>query len=88
ICTNLFMLETLIWLFLDYAMEAAGAGKTVSVTAGKLNEKALVRFSKLKGLGGMQKGVFPGEREKAFLAALNATATFEAAAGEIIISFG
>jgi signal transduction histidine kinase len=88
ICTNLFMLETLIWLFLDFAMDAAGEGKTVSVTAGKRNENAVIRFSKLKGLAGMQKCGFPGEREKAFLAALNATATFDAAAGEIIISFG
>ncbi|MFH1974109.1 MAG: sensor histidine kinase [Pseudomonadota bacterium] len=85
--TNPFLLETLVWLFLDYAMEAAGEGKTVSVTAEKQHENAVIRFSGLKGLAGMQPDSFPGDSEKALLAALNATAATDAVAGEIIISF-
>jgi len=88
ISTNPFLLETLIWLFLDFSMTAAGEGKTVSVTTGKQNENFVVRFSKLKGLAGMQPGIFPGDSEKSLLAALNATAAIDAAAEEIVISFG
>jgi hypothetical protein len=36
----------------------------------------------------MQPGIFPGDSEKSLLAALNATAAIDAAAGEIVISFG
>jgi len=86
--TNPFLLETLVWLFFDFAMDAAGEGKTVSVTAEKRHENVVVRFSKLKGLAGMQPGIFPGDSEKSLLAALNATTAIDAAAGEIVISFG
>ena len=85
--SNPFLLETLVWLFLDYAMEAAGEGKTVSVTAKKKHENIVIRFSKLKGLAGMQPVSFPGDSEKALLTTLNATAAIDAAAGEIVISF-
>ncbi len=87
ISTNPFLLETLIWLFLDFSMTAAGEGKTVSVTTGKQNENFVVRFSKLKGLAGMQRQSFPGENEESLLAALNATATVDSAAEEIVVSF-
>ncbi len=86
--TNPFLLETLVWLFLDFAMDAAGEGKTVSITAEKQHANVIVRFSRLQGLAGMQPGIFPGDSEKSLLAALNATAAIDAAAEEIVISFG
>ncbi|MDP3283362.1 MAG: hypothetical protein Q8M56_02920 [Desulfobacterales bacterium] len=86
--TNPFLLETLVWLFLDFAMDAAGEKKTVCITSEKTPEKVVVRFSKLQGLAGMQPGIFPGDSEKSLLAALNATAAIDAAAEEIVISFG
>lgn len=85
--TNPFLLETLIWLFLDFAMDTAGEGKIVSVAAGKRHDKVLIRFSRLEGLPGMQMKDFPGDGEKSLLAALNATAAIDAASGEIVISF-
>jgi len=85
--TNPFLLETLIWLFLDFAMDVAGEEKAVSVTAKKWKDNTVIRFSKLRSLAGIQPGIFPGEREKVLLAALNATATVDAAAGEMVISF-
>jgi len=86
--TNPFLLETLVWLFLDFAMDAAGEEKTVSITAEKQHANVVVRFSRLKGLAGMQQKNFPGENEKSLLAVLKATADIDAAAGEIVISFG
>jgi len=86
--TNPFLLETLVWLFLDFAMDAAGEGKAVCITSEKTPGKVVVRFSKLQGLAGMQPGIFPGDSEKSLLAALNATAAIDAAAEEIVISFG
>ena len=85
--TNSFLLETLVWLFLDFAMDVAGEKKTVCITSEKTPGKVVIRFSKLQGLAGMQPGIFPGDSEKSLLAALNATATIDAAAGEIVIFF-
>jgi C4-dicarboxylate-specific signal transduction histidine kinase len=85
--TNPFLLETLVWFCLDYAMNAIGDEKRVSISAERLQNKAIVRFSGLKGLAGILSDKFPGEREKALLAALNATAAVDIAAGAIVISF-
>lgn len=87
ISTNPVFLETLIWLFLDFAMDAAGEGKTVSVAAGKKHEKAFIRFSGLEGLAGMEMKSFLGESEKSLLSVLNASCAIDAASGEILISF-
>ena len=84
--TNLFLLETLIWLFLDFAMDAAGDEKRVRISAERGQNKAMIRFSGLKGLDGMQPEIFPGGREKALLAALNATASVDITAGAIVVT--
>jgi len=84
--TNPFLLETLVWLCLDYSMDAAGDEKRVGISAERLKNKAIVRFSGLKGLAGILSDKFPGEPEKSLLAALNATAAVDIAAGEIIIT--
>jgi len=85
--TNPFLLETLVWLFLDFAMDAVGGEKTVCITSEKTPSKVVVRFSQLKGLAGMQPAGFPGESEKSLLTTLNATAAIDAVAGEIVIAF-
>jgi len=86
--TSPFLLETLVWFFLDFAMDAAGNEKRVGISAERLNNQAIVRFSGLKGLAGMEPHSVPGDREKALLAALNATSAVDIAAEEIVISFG
>jgi len=85
--TNPFLLETMVWCCLEYAMDAAGDEKRVGISAERLQNKAIIRFSGLKGLAGILPEKFPGEREKALLSSLNATAVVDPAAEEIIISF-
>ncbi len=88
VTTNPFLLETLVWFFLDYAMCAAGKEKTVCFNAEKKQDKAVIVFSKLKGLPGLQPDNFPGEREKALLATLSAEATIDVAEEKINIFIG
>lgn len=85
--TNPFLLETLVWFCIDFAMDATGDEKRVGISAEKLQDKAIIRFSGLKGLAGIPSEKFPGEREKALLSSLNAKASVDPAAGEILISF-
>lgn len=85
--TNPFLLETLVWFCLDFAMNAAGDEKKIGVSVERFQNKAIIRFSGLKGLSGIPSEKFPEEREKALLLSLNATAAVDPAAGEIIISF-
>lgn len=85
--TNPFLLETLVWFCLDFAMNAAGDEKKIGIYVERFQDKAIIRFSGLKGLAGIPSEKFPEEREKALLLSLNATAAFDPAAGEIVISF-
>ncbi|MFO7667608.1 MAG: hypothetical protein R6V76_13385 [Desulfobacterales bacterium] len=85
--TNPFLLETLVWFSLEYAMDAAGDGKSVGVSVKRLQNNATIRFSGLKGLAGILSEKFPGKREKALLSSLNATASVDPAAEEIVIFF-
>lgn len=85
--TSPFLLETLVWFCLDFAMNAAGDEKKIGVSVERFQNKAIIRFSGLKGLAGIPSEKFPEEREKALLLSLNATAAFDPAAGEIVISF-
>lgn len=85
--TNPFLLETLVWFCLDFAMDAAGDGKRVGISVKRLQNNAIIKFSGLKGLAGILSEKFPGEREKALLSSLNATASVDPATKEIVISF-
>ncbi|MBA3036830.1 MAG: sensor histidine kinase [Desulfobacterium sp.] len=87
VTSNPFLLITLIWFFLDFAMSVAGKKKTVYLNAEKKQDKAVITFSNLEGLAGIQTDKFPGEREQKFLTALSAKATTEVAAEKINILF-
>ena len=50
ITTNNFFLQNLLWQCLDFSMDAAGRGKTVSLNAEITENHAVIRFSQLNGL--------------------------------------
>lgn len=87
VTANPFLLEMLVWFFLDFAMDAAGKEKTVCLNAEKKQDKTVITFSNLKGLAGMQPDKFPGEREQTLLTALSAKAAVDVAEDTIIIVF-
>ncbi len=87
ITTAPFYLENLIWLCLDYAMQAAGDGKTVRMTVEQNQGGAQIQFKGLEGLGEIEKGKFPSEREKAMLGALEAKLEVDARAGKFVLTF-
>lgn len=85
ILSSPFFLENLIWLVLDFAMDAAGNGKIVGLIAEKRGEGARVRFTQLDALGKTQKDEFPTERERSLLHILNAEIALDYGAGQIFI---
>jgi signal transduction histidine kinase len=86
ITTKPFLLENLVWLCLDFAMDMAGRGKTVGLIAEKTEDGGRIRFTQLDALGEAPTDKFPGEVEKALLAALKAQITKDVEAGEIVLS--
>jgi len=85
IFTNPFLLENLIWLCLDFAMQAVGEGKTVLLTTEGAEKDVRLKFGKLEGLGSVLSETFPGPREKALLEALAAEMTVDVGAGELVL---
>ncbi|MGB5156829.1 hypothetical protein [Desulfobacterium sp. N47] len=85
VSTNPFLLVTLIWFILDYAMSAAGKEKTVCLNAEKKQDKVVITFSNLKGLAEIKPDQFPGEREQTLLSKLSAEVTFDIADQKIVI---
>jgi C4-dicarboxylate-specific signal transduction histidine kinase len=86
ITTNPFLLENLVWLCLDFAMEMAGRGKTVGLIAEKPENDGRIRFTQLEALGEPLADKFPGEVEKALLVALKAQITKDVEAGELVLT--
>jgi len=85
ILSSPFFLENLIWLVLDFAMNATGNGKIVGLFAEKKEDGARVIFTQLDALGKAQKDEFPTEREKSLLHILNAEISLDHRAGQIFI---
>ena len=86
ITTNPFFLENLIWLCLDFAMDAAGEGNTIDIITEKTENGAQVRFMQIEDLAKAPLDRFPAEREKALLDGLQADLTAELEAGELVIT--
>ncbi len=86
ITTRPFFLENLIWLCLDFAMDAAGDGKSVNLIAQEEKNSAIIRFTQLKGLADHQLDNFPGKQEKALLKVLKAELLLDQNAGEIVLT--
>jgi signal transduction histidine kinase len=86
ITTNPFLLENLVWLCTDFAMDMAGRGKTVRLIAEKTENGGRIRFTQLEALGEVPAEKFPGEVEKALLEALKAQITKDVEARELVLS--
>ena len=86
ITTNPFLLENLVWLCMDFAMEMAGRGNEVRLSAEKTENGGRIRFAQLGTLKEAPADKFPGEVEKALLTALEAEITTDVEAGEIVLS--
>jgi C4-dicarboxylate-specific signal transduction histidine kinase len=84
--TNPFLLENLIWLCLDFAMDMAGSGKTVGLIAEKTEVGGRIRFTQLEALGEPPADRFPGKVEKALLAVLKAQIGKDVDGGELVLT--
>ena len=86
ITTNPFLLENLVWLCLDFAMDRTGSGKTVGLIAEKTEAGGQLRFTQLEALGEAPTDKFPGEVEDALLGALQAQVTKDVKGGELVLT--
>jgi signal transduction histidine kinase len=85
ITTSPFILLNLLWFCLDFAMTAAGPGKTVALAAEKTADGAWLRFSKLEGMEAAT-GAFPAEPESALMRVLKAQIRLEPGSREVTVS--
>lgn len=86
ITTNQFILENIVWLCLDYAMDAAGRGKRVVVSAEKNGNTILIRFAMPDGITGDLGRIFPGKREDALVGILSVELSAHPDRGEIVLT--
>jgi signal transduction histidine kinase len=84
--TNPFLLENLIWLCLDFAMDAVGPERTVRLLAKKIDNSAQITFSQLDCMPVMPIETFPDKRMEALLSALQGDITVDTRAWTITIS--
>lgn len=85
ISTSPFFLLNLIWLCLDFAMDAVGSGKAVGLGVRKTDIGAQISFTRLKALKDVHTGEFPGEKENILLELLKAEIEVEQERGEIVL---
>jgi C4-dicarboxylate-specific signal transduction histidine kinase len=83
--TTPFILQNLLWLCLDFALEVANGDKKVHLLVEKMESGARVRFSNLKGIEKIPGDRFPSHKEKALLNALGAQISFDEGEGELIL---
>ena len=70
--TSPFLLMNLIWLFLDFAMDATGDRRIVELTIQQAGSGAQIRFRGLQCLAQAPLDAFPAERERNLLNMLGA----------------
>jgi signal transduction histidine kinase len=87
IITNPFLLETMVWFCLDFAMGIAGSGKKLHLTVYADDQWATIMISGLENIPGIPSpDIFPGSRENALLQALGGRAVFDESGGKIVLS--
>jgi signal transduction histidine kinase len=84
--TNPFLLENLLWCFLDFAMEATGKGKAVGIVAEGDEDFVRIRFTGLEALAETNAEAFPSEQESALLKALGADFALDSNAQQIVMT--
>jgi len=84
--TNPFLLENLVWLCLDFAMDATGEENKLSIICEKAQRGARIRFTGLKGLRAASATIFPDNPVKVLLQALEAELHVDNEAEEITLT--
>lgn len=83
ITTHPFLLENIIWLCLDFAMDCAGSGKTVLLQADGSEKEVKIAFSGLTGVSETTPSRFPSGAANALAEALEGRIAVDGKAGEI-----
>ena len=86
--TSPFFLENLLWLCLDFAMNAAGPGKTINLLVEKSVEAVRVKFAPLDRISDMSGREFPENSMKALLAVLQAELNIDEGNRELSLLIG
>jgi C4-dicarboxylate-specific signal transduction histidine kinase len=83
-----FFLMNLLWLCLDFAMDASGGAKMIELVAQKIETGAQIRFRGLNGLASASMGRFQDERAKRLLGLLRAELAVSLESKEIVVKLG
>jgi len=84
--SNPFLLQNLLWCFLDFAMEVAGKGKGLKIVADADDRVVRIRFAGLERLAERDTPVFPSEREMALIEALEADFSVDPEVSQVIMT--
>lgn len=82
-----FLLMNLLWLCLDFAMDAAGSAKVVDLVIQKAGTDIQIGFKRIDDMAGASLQPFPAEREKRLLDLLKAELEVSTANREILVKF-
>jgi C4-dicarboxylate-specific signal transduction histidine kinase len=82
-----FFLMNLLWLCLDFVMDAVGSGRTVELVTEKVENGGWVMFSSPGNHFEAPQEPFPTEREKILLSLLKAELAADTGASKIILKF-
>ena len=85
ITTNPFLLENIIWLILDFALDLADGKKAVHLTPEAVEGGAIIRFTGLDAFPEGQVSRFPADGENALVQALGGKIALDQDAREIIL---
>ena len=85
VMTSPFHLLNLIWHVLDFAMDAAGTGKTVGLTFERGATSVSIRFTGMEALANAPENVYSTEKDAALLHILGAEIHQDGEKGEIIL---
>ncbi len=83
--TNPFLMENLVWLILDYAMDWTGSGKELVVKIKKKDYEICLSFSKIDDLENVSQHHPPTQHLKTLLAVIEAELEADFVRGELIL---
>jgi signal transduction histidine kinase len=86
VTTNQFLLENIIWLCLDYAMDTAGRGKRVVVSAERAGNAILIRLAMPDGVTADLGRIFPSKREETLVGILSGQLSVHPDTGDIVLT--
>jgi len=86
IATNAFFLENLLWSIMEFAMEAVGKDKTLTIVSHASERGVQIRFQGLENLPQIPSDGFPSALEQALLASLEADFSINSSSEDIILT--